>query len=129
MTDVSMFEDIYGNAVAVDLNNNPRPQDAVGSNANIGIGTGRAEITGTISAYFSNNDLVTKFVAGTATSLRFQVTDSDGNSYIATIPKIRFTSATTVATGPNNDVMVDLGFSAMIDSSGLYAIQFDILDA
>lgn len=115
--------------ITLDLNNNPREQDATGTDALVGVGTGRAEITGSLTAYFENNNLINKFVAGTATSLRFQVTDSDGNSYIFTIPSVRFTDADTLATGPNNDVMVNLSWSAYIDASGLYAIQVDILDA
>lgn len=115
-------------SISIDLNNNTREQDAIGTNSLVGIGTGRAEITGSISAYFEDNSLIDKFVGGTATSIRFQVDDSNGNSYIITIPKIRFTDVNTVATGPNNDVMVDISWSAMINDDALFAIQIDILD-
>jgi len=116
-------------AISVDLNNNTREQDVVGSDALAGVATGRCEITGSLSAYFENNDLVNKFVNGTATSLRFQVDDSDGNSYIVTIPKVRLTDLTVTAGGSNTDIMADVTWAAMVDDSGLYAIQLDILDA
>jgi len=116
-------------SLTVDLNNNMRDQDVIGSDALAGIGSGRCEVTGTLSAYFEDNSLVNKFVNGTATSIRFQVDDEDGNSYVITVPKVRITDLTVVATGPNNDVMADMSWGAMIDDSGLYAIQIDILSA
>jgi len=116
-------------SVGVELNNNPREQTKVGSDQLAGVGLGRAEVTGSFSAYYENNALLDKFVAGTATNLRFQVTDADGNSYIIDIPKVRLTDQTVTATGANNDIMQDVTWGAMVDDTGTYAIQIDALDA
>jgi len=115
--------------VTLDLNNNPREQTRVGSDALAGVATGRCEITGGLSAYFEDNTLINKFIAGTASSFRFQVTDADGNSYIFTIPRTKYTDFTITATGPNNDVMQAGSWGATVDSTGTYAIQIDALDA
>jgi len=119
---------VFFKSISIDLNNNTRPQDIVGSDVLAGVATGRCEITGSFSAYFETNDTLDKFVAGTTTNFRTQTTDSDGTSYIITIPNARLTEATVVATGSNNDVMQDFSWAAFVDDGGLYAMQIDILD-
>jgi len=115
-------------SIGIDLNNNPRGQDVVGSDTLAGVATGRCEITGSFSAYFENNTVIDKFTAGTTTNLRFQVNDSNSKSYIITIPNVRLTESTITATGVNTDVMQDFNWGAFIDDTGTYAIQIDILD-
>ena len=116
-------------SISVALNNNPREQAKVGSDSLVGVGTGRAEITGNVTAYFENNDLIDKFTAGTKSNFRFQITDIDGNSYIVDIPLITYTDFTIAAGGGNQDVVQDGSWGASIDTSGTYSIQFDALDA
>lgn len=115
-------------SVTIELNNNPREQDKVGSDALAGVATGRCEVTGSLSAYFENNTVMNKFVNGTATNLRFQVDDSNSRSVIVGIPNARLTEGTATAGGGNADVMQDYGWAAFIDDTGAYAIQIDILD-
>lgn len=116
-------------SISVDLNNNPREQACVGSDSLIGVGTGRAEITGNVTAYFENNGLIDKFTSGTKSNFRFQINDIDGNSYIVDIPLITYTDFTIAAGGGNQDVVQDGSWGASIDTSGTYSIQFDALDA
>jgi len=116
-------------SISVDLNNNPREQAKVGSDALVGVGTGRAEITGNVTAYFENNTLVNKFTSGTKSNFRFQITDNDGNSYIVDIPLITYTDFTVAAGGGNQDVVQDGTWGASIDATGTYSIQFSALDA
>ena len=119
---------VFFQSLTLDLNNNPREQAVIGDNNLAGVGTGRCEITGSLSAYFENNTMLNKFVAGTTTNFRFQVTDSNGVSYIFTIPNARLNEGTVVAGGPNEDIMQEFTWGAFIDDSGLYAMQMDILD-
>lgn len=119
---------VYFQSLSLDLNNNPREQPVVGSDELAGVGTGRCEITGSLSAYFEDNALLTKFVNGTATNFRFQVTDSNGASYIFSIPNVRLNEGTVIAGGPNEDIIQEFSWGAFIDDSGLYALQIDILD-
>jgi len=119
---------VYFKSLAIDINNNTRPQDIIGSDTLAGVATGRCEITGSFSAYFENNATASKFIAGTTTNFRTQTTDSNGTSYLITIPNVRLTEKTVVATGPNADVMQDYSWAAFVDDGGLYAIQIDILD-
>jgi len=116
-------------SLSIDLNNNPREQTKVGSDQLAGVGTGRAEITGNVTAYFENNSLIDKFTNGTKSNFRFQVTDADGNSYVIDIPLVTYTDFTIAAGGGNQDVVQDGTWGASIDSNGVYSIQIDALDA
>jgi len=115
-------------SLTMKINCNARTQAKIGSDALAGIATGVTEITGTVSAYFENKTLVDKYLNGTYSSLRFQAQDDNGVAYIITIPRIKYTSSQEVASGQNNDVMVDLDWGAVIDSTNLYAVQIDRLD-
>ncbi|MCP5009306.1 MAG: hypothetical protein GY942_04925, partial [Aestuariibacter sp.] len=121
--------DVVFQNIALSLDNNPRDQPQVGSNYLAGIGLGQCKVEGTFNAYFENNAVASKYVAGTETNLRFEVNDLDGNTYVVDVPKIRLADFTATAEGPNNDVMQDVSWGAMVDSTGTYAIQFDALDA
>lgn len=116
-------------SISIDLNNNPREQAKVGSDSLVGVGTGRAEVTGNVTAYFENNGLIDKFTAGTKSNFRFQITDIAGNSYIVDIPLVTYTDFTIAAGGGNQDVVQDGSWGASIDTSGTYSIQIDALDA
>lgn len=116
-------------SLSIDLNNNPREQAKIGSDVLAGVGTGRAEVTGNITAYFENNSLIDKFTSGTKTNFRFQITDAAGNSYIVDMPKVTYTDFTIAAGGGNQDVVQDGTWGASIDDDGVYSIQIDALDA
>ena len=121
--------DICFSAISFTLNNNPREQQCVGQSSLSGIATGRAEVTGEFSAYFENNSVITKYTNGTKTNFRFQVDDSDGNSYVFDIPRVTLNDMTVAATGPNNDVLQEGTWGAAVNLSGTYAIQITALDA
>jgi hypothetical protein len=116
-------------SLSIDLNNNPRDQACVGSRNLQGIGTGKCTITGNISAYFVNNNLIEKFTEGTKSNFRFQIDDADGNSYIVDLPRITYTDFTIAAGGGDQDVIQDGTWGASIDAGGAYTIQIDALDA
>jgi hypothetical protein len=118
---------IFFQNLTMSLTNNLREQAAVGYSALVGVGSGRCEITGTLRAYFEDNTVQTKFVNGTDTMFRFQVTDENGRSYVFTIPNVRLQQGTVVAGGPNEDIVQEFSWGAFIDDSGLYAIQIDVL--
>ena len=96
------------------VNNNTRQQNAIGSVASKGIGYGRREIQGQMTAYFENLELYDLFVAGTPSTLSF--TTSDGtNSYTWFLPQIKYTTGRVVAGGNNQDVFTECGFQALLE--------------
>ena len=116
-------------SVTLSLNNNPREQTQVGSDSLAGVGLGRAEVTGSFTAYFANNTVITKYVNGTKTNFRFQVNDLSSNSYIFDIPKVTLTDVAITADGPNDDVVQDISWGASVDDTNTYAFQVTALDA
>lgn len=121
--------DIILQSLALSLNNNPREQTRVGSNQLAGVGLGRCEVTGSFEAYFANNAVISKYVDGTKTNLRFQVNDVDGNSYIFDVPRVTLMNVEVTADGPNDDAMQNVSWGASVDITNTYAIQITALDA
>lgn len=78
------------------------------------IGAGRANLTGSVSAYFDSVALANKFLNETESSLEFTLTDGAGNDYTFLIPRIKYTGATKSIS--ENKILVDLPYQALHDS-------------
>ena len=113
---------IYFTDLSFTLTNNLRAQNAIGQLGAAGIGYGRREITGQMSAYFEDADLYEEFISGTAGSLEFALSDGT-NSYTVTFPRTKFTTGQVVASGNNQDVMAEMGFQALYDSASQTDMQ------
>jgi hypothetical protein len=107
--------------VELRLANNLRPQPAIGS-FNIGVGYGRAVVTGTLEAYFRSVALFQKYVGFTDSSLLFTVA-LGGNSYTFEIPRIKFSDGDAAAGGNDQDVIVRLPFTALYHTGEACAIK------
>lgn len=102
-----------------------RQQPAVGSKFARGIGTGRFNLTGTVTAYFENNELYDDFINHETTSLAFRFTDIDGNTYKYSLPAVKFTSDSIVPAGIDQDVVEPLEFTAFRDADTGTMFQID----
>lgn len=111
----------------LDIDNNLRAQKAVGTLGNVGIGLGRAVVTGKLNAYYegSAGSLYSKYLAGTESSLSLRLTDSAGNAYILTMPRIKFTEGNLVAGEPDADVIEELSFQALRHPTYGFTVQID----
>ena len=112
---------------SINLNNNLRQQKAVGTLGNVGIGTGRAVVTGKLTAYFEGaaNDFYSKYLVGTETSLSFRITDAAGNPYILTLPRVKLTKGELTAGAADQDVMASIDFQALRHPTYDMTIQLD----
>lgn len=113
----------YFNKLELEVNNNVRGQDAVGTLGFIGIVPGRMELTGKIELYFETSALFTKFQNATAFALSIMVADASGQRYILTIPRAKYTSMEIVAGGLDEDIFVSAEFEGLKNSAGTYAVQ------
>lgn len=114
----------YIQEVSFTLNNNLREQVAVGTLGLIGHGVGRAEVTGSLRAYFGSNALLDKYLNNTETSLNIRVAKS-GKAQVHTFPRVKFSSANANAAGGNQDVEQNINFTALRDSTTLTNYQID----
>ena len=102
-----------------------RNQNAVGSKYPRGIGTGRFNLTGTLTAYFEDLSMYNHFLDHDTISIGWDFTDLDGNVYFYTIPAIKITSDPISPTGIDEDVMEEMEWSALRDPQTACMLQVD----
>jgi hypothetical protein len=116
-------------SVVFTVTNNLREQRAIGSVAPAGVASGYFSVSGTVKIYFASNTLYNKFLADQTFSLSVTLDDltgaTHGNQYTIRLPKCKFTNITKNITGNNQDVLLEGGFSALLDStlSGTMALS------
>jgi hypothetical protein len=113
--------------VTVQINNNLRGLPAVANSQNIGVNYGRAEVTGTITAYFQDLTLYNKFINQTGTSLVVPVTDPGGNTIVVSILNMKMSEGNPAAGGINQDIVLPLTFNGLRDSTTSAVLQIDSL--
>lgn len=120
---------IYIQKLSLALDNGLRGQPAIGNLAPIGIGNSRCNVTGSIDVYYANDTLYQKFINATGTSISYRISDVTGNTYVITIPNIKFTSGVPNISGADADVVLPLAFQALRDVSTDCTIQIDFIAA
>lgn len=115
--------------IGLTIENNLRSSDQLASLNPAGVGTGFCDVTGTLEAYFQDLAMYEELVNHTTVSLDFRITDEDGNVTIFTIPKLYFTGGTPVSPGGNEDVMLPLEYTGILDPITNTTLQIDFIDA
>jgi len=110
----------------MELDNALRNQNAIGSKFPIGIGYGRVTISGTVSAYFENMDLYNDMLNHTDVSMTFNFIDGAGNALHLEFPRVKFASSAPSAPGIDQDVIEDLEWQAIVDTTGTFMMRVDI---
>ena len=99
------------------LNNSFAPTFVVGDDSAPCLEVGRAEIEGTITAYFEDAALINRFLNETETELSVSVDDPTGsNSYTFLFPRIKINGAPVPVDGPNSRV-INMSFVSLYDST------------
>jgi hypothetical protein len=73
----------------------------------------------------ASGSLYSKYLAGTESSLSLRLTDSAGNAYILTMPRVKFTEGNLVAGEPDADVVEELSFQALRHPTYGFTVQID----
>lgn len=110
-------------SISLNVTNNLRQQPVVGDIDGVGLGSGRFDVTGSITMYFENDEAYDIFLANTYTDLAFRIGGASTLKYDVSIPNIKFTSASIEAAGNDTDVPVTLEFGAVRDASQDHTIQ------
>jgi hypothetical protein len=125
----STVSDCLVQGLDVSVANNVRGLKSIANLGNCDIGVGKCDVTGTLNAFFKDNSLYDKYLAGTASSISFKVEDTAGNAYIFDMPQIEFESDSVNSGGQDQDVMEAVGFRAYRDPTYTYTIQVSKFDA
>ena len=102
-----------------------RNQNAVGSKFARGIGTGRFNLTGALTAYFEDLTMYNHFLQHDTISIGFDFQDQDDNVYYYTIPALKITSDPITPGGIDQDVLEEMEWSALRDPATKCMLQID----
>lgn len=102
-----------------------RMQNCVGSKFPRGIGTGRFNLTGSMTVYFENEELFTDFIDHQTISLEFSITDSEGQAYYFSIPALKISQDEIAPGGIDQDVFENIEFTAFRDPTTDTMFQID----
>jgi hypothetical protein len=99
------------------LNNSFAPTFVIGDDSAPSLEYGRAEIEGTITAYFEDAALITRFLNETQSELEVSVNDPTGaNAYTFLFPRIKINSADVGVDGPTSRI-ISMSFVALYDAT------------
>lgn len=99
------------------LNNSFAPTFVVGDNSAPSLEYGRAEVEGTITAYFEDAALIDRFLNEVESELSVSVNDPTGlNAYTFLFPRIKINSADVGVDGPTSRV-ISMSFVALYDAT------------
>ena len=99
------------------LNNSFAPTFVIGDDSAPCLEVGRAEIEGTITAYFEDAALINRFIDETETAISVSVDDpTGGNAYTFLFPRVKINSADVGVDGPNSRI-VNMSFVVLYDTT------------
>ena len=107
----------------IEINNNLRRQPAVGVFGASGIGLGEFSVTGTLSTYFDNDEILQVILANDETSLDLITQGGDGRSMVFDLPRIKFSGGAPDVPGKNQDVTIPGTYQAILDADLGYTMS------
>ena len=100
------------------VTNSFSPTFVVGDDSAPALEFGRAEIEGTITAYFEDLSLVNRFLNETESAIEVSVADPSANTMTFLFPRVKFNAADIPVDGPTSRI-VTLPFVALYDDTEL----------
>lgn len=96
------------------LDNGIQPQYVIFRRAAPFVTYGRANLTGTLTAFFASPTMIQKFLSDTPSRLEFTIGDGLSRSYKVLIPQVRYTGA-DVPMQSDGPLTVSMPFSGVLD--------------
>lgn len=111
-------------SVELNIANALDPAFVIGSDSAMAIVPGRINVTGTVSAFFENMDLLRKFVAEEESSIVLTIGNGVKQSYILTLPRIKYSGGDNPVDG-EGPITLSMPFQALYDSCTNTNIRID----
>lgn len=112
-------------SLKLDIDNKLRGQDAIGILGYAGIAPGTLAVSGEMEVYLADGVMYDKFINNTASSVIWTMKDAAGNGYAITLPKIKYSDAKVQAGGLDQDVMLSMPFTALMDATTAKTVLLD----
>jgi len=119
------MKDTFIKSMDLSIDNSLRVQEAIGHLGAVGVGVGTLKVSGTIEVYLSDGTMYDKFLNNTASSLSLRAYDGASNGYVITLPKIKYGDAKVNAGATDQDVMLSMPFTAIMDPESRRTIIID----
>lgn len=98
------------------LSNNLTSTLVIGEETASDVLAGRAEVEGTLTAYFEDASLINRFLDETESAIEFSVQDNSSNSMTFLFPRVKFNSADAGVEGPDARI-VNMSFVGLYDAT------------
>ena len=118
--DYTELTGVKATAFSISIDNGLRAQTQIGSTDLAGIGSGRFNITGSLTIYADGSDAQTIFnnyINTTAFGMMLQIGDTN-DKYQFVLPEVKITSAQTLAGGNDEDVLMEIEWQAVKSTVG-----------
>ena len=95
--------------------NNLSPLQVLGQNKSVGMVDGRANITGTMTCYFQDSEMIDRFIEEETAIIEFQLSDVAGNTLTFNMPKVKYSGGDVPVSG-EGPIILSMPFQALYDS-------------
>lgn len=104
-------------SMTINVSNGLSGRPVAGSRDLVRVSAGRCTVTGSANFYFETKALMGLFLAGTAGSLAVTLGKTTGQKYTITLPNVKITDADHFSPNNDDDVMLNITWSAHYDDS------------
>jgi hypothetical protein len=119
--------DTFIKSMSLDFDNALRGQTAIGTLGFVGVASGTIVCSGSMTVYLKDGAAYNRFLNNTASSISWHVRDGAGNGYVFTLPKIKFSSGKVVAGAINQDALIEMPYTALLDATTARTLLIDRL--
>ena len=111
--------------MTINVENGIEPRFVVGSKFSIKPGSKRRQVTGTMTAYYEDNALRTKFLDEQESELAIDIVDgTTGAGYRFTMPRVKITEAPRPIDG-EGDIILNMSYRGLLDQAEGYSISVE----
>lgn len=103
----------YIQSGSLNIENNVRRQNAVGSIGSVGLPAGSCVVTGALTTYFGNKSLAEDVINNTEKSYILNLTDKKKRRFLIDVPRLKFSAGSVGIAGSNTDLVLPLEYQAI----------------
>lgn len=111
--------------MTINISNGLSGRPVAGSRDLVRVSAGRCTVTGSASFYFETKAMMDLFLAGTAGEIAVTLGKATGKKYTITLPNVKITDADHFSPNNDDDVMLNVTWSAHYDDTLGGTIKFE----